>query len=69
MTARRLAQSARSVQRPWTVNSCALVVADVPIVSAVSSKTIDPVAAAGHAGTHPVIASHRLPARVISLLR
>ena len=44
-------------------------VADVPIVSAMSSITIDPVAAAGNAREHPVIASVQLRARVIPLSR
>ena len=37
----------------WTANACALVVADVTIVSAVSSTRIDLVAAAGYAGERP----------------
>ena len=69
LPARSLYHWARAVRRPCTVNACALVVADVPIVSAVSSTTIDPVAAAGNAREHPVIASPQLPAEVIPLLR
>ena len=62
LPARSLYHWARDVRRPWTVNACALVVADVPIVSGTSSTTVDPVAAAGHAGARPVIASPQLPA-------
>ena len=69
LPARSLYHWARAVRRPWIVNACAFVVADVPIVSAVSSTTIDPVAAAGNAQEHPVIASDRLRSRVIPLLR
>ena len=50
LPARSLYHWARVVRRPWTLNACALVVAEVLIVLGTGSTTVDPVAAPGNAG-------------------